>query len=82
MRTKLFTGFGLIIVLLVFISSMSYLSVNEILKSQRSLYEKEFADALAMKDVRSEQNLIKANMLNMLLLSSADQRNAVHADIQ
>ncbi len=82
MRTKLFAGFGLIIVLLGLIAAMSYFSVNEILKSQRSLYENEFSDAFGIKDIRAGQNLIKANVLSMLLLSTAEEKKAVHAAIQ
>jgi PAS domain S-box-containing protein len=68
---KLFLGLGLIIVILAVVTGASYLSLATITRTQESLYQQKFAAALALKDMRANQNGIREDMLGMML----DERN-------
>ena len=70
-RMKLFLGLGLIIVILAVVIGASYLSLATITRTQESLYQQKFAAALALKDMRANQNGIREDMLGMML----DERN-------
>ena len=70
-RMKLFLGLGLIIVILAVVTGASYLSLATITRTQESLYQQKFAAALALKDMRANQNGTREDMLGMML----DERN-------
>ena len=70
-RMKLFLGLGLTIVILAVVIGASYLSLATITRTQESLYQQKFAAALALKDMRANQNGIREDMLGMML----DERN-------
>jgi methyl-accepting chemotaxis protein len=81
-RWKLFAGFGAMIILLAVMAGTAYRSVIEIQESQKRLYEREFADAVDIKDVRSNQNATSANVATMMLLTSRADQEALHNDIK
>ncbi|MBI3044201.1 MAG: MCP four helix bundle domain-containing protein, partial [Betaproteobacteria bacterium] len=72
LRAKLLLGFGLILASLVAVLTIGYVGMAAITESQRALYQVQFANAVDLKDVRSNQNAIGANITAMLL---RDQRS-------
>ena len=66
LRIKLLLGFSLIILFLIFIILSAYRSITLLQASQKDLYETKFTAAVDLKDVRSNQNAIRANLLAML----------------
>src|SRR3972149_4593243 len=76
-RTKLSLGFGLIVVLLLAVIASAYVTITAMRESQKRLYEREFANAVDLKDVRSNQNANRANITIMLMLGKrSDQASA------
>src|SRR3990172_8400299 len=55
-RGKLFVGFGLMILLLAAVTVTAYRGIAEMQESQKKLYERDFANAVDLKDIRSNQN--------------------------
>ena len=70
-RGKLFLGLGLIIVILAVVIGAAWVNLARITRSQENLYQQKFAAALALKDMRADQNGIREDMLRMML----DERN-------
>lgn len=81
-RAKLFAGFGLMIVLLVIVAATAYKGITAIQESQKSIYEREFANAFDLKDVRSNQNAIRADILTMILLTKRSDQEALDQDFR
>lgn len=82
MRGKLGSGFILIITLLILVSFFSIWGMNRILVSQKALFEQEFVDALAIKDMRSQQNASRADLLQMSIVSEKAEQEAFYHAIQ
>ena len=78
-RVKLFFGLGLIMLILVVVVGAAYLSLSGITRSQELLYRQSFSAAVALKDMRANQNGIREDMLAMMLLEkkSAEQKTRV-----
>jgi methyl-accepting chemotaxis protein len=68
-RGKLFVSFGLMIVLLAIVFVTAYRDLTEIQRSQRTIYEVEFANVTDLTDVRFYQDRIRAASLTMMLLN-------------
>jgi len=66
-RGKLFLGLGLIIVILIAVIVVAYMDLRDVLRSQEEFYKHEFAGAVALKDVRSNQNAIREDVMIMIL---------------
>ena len=81
-RGKLFTGFGLIILFLAIVTAMAYRGITAIQESQKILYEREFADVLEIKDVRSDQNASRADLFAMIVLTGRAEQEALRRKIE
>jgi methyl-accepting chemotaxis protein len=81
-RTKLFIGFGGMIVLLAVVVAMAYNGITEIEVSQKRLFEEEFASAVAIKDIRANQNGERESILMMLLTDDPAVRKAKEQDVR
>jgi methyl-accepting chemotaxis protein len=81
-RTKLLLGLGLIIVFLTVVIVNAYLTLTAIQASQKSLFEKEFSTSVALKDIRSNQNAIRADLLTMMQTSDPSAMDELVRDIQ
>lgn len=75
-RGKLLLGLALIMVILAIIIGSGYWNMLKVVRSQEGLFQQEFATALYLKDVRSNQNAIRENMMIMMLTKgdSAEQK--------
>jgi len=82
MRNKLFASFGLMIALLVAVTVTGYLGVTTIQKSQKDLYEKEFANATDLLFLRSSLNRTRASILHMLLAADRAEQESWRRDIE
>ncbi|MHB0975324.1 MAG: methyl-accepting chemotaxis protein [Thiobacillus sp.] len=81
-RNKLFAGFGLMIVFLVTVIATAYTGIAAIQASQKSLYQKDFANAQDLMFLRSEQNGVRVALLNMMLLARQSDRDIWQQDIR
>jgi len=81
-RGKLFTGFGLMIGFLAIVIASAYLGISAIQTSQRSLYEEEFANAVDLLNLRSDENGIRAALLSMMLVTTRSEQETWRTDIK
>jgi methyl-accepting chemotaxis protein len=81
-RGKLFIGFGLMIVLLALVIVTSYASITAIEKSQKNLYEEDFANVRGPMHLRAEQNGVRAALLNMMMTAHRSEQEAWHEDVR
>jgi methyl-accepting chemotaxis protein len=79
---KLFLGFGLMIIFLAAVIVIAYLDIAAIQRSQKRLYEGEFANAVDLKDVRANQNGVRVALLNMMLVAKRSDQEALHQEIK
>ncbi len=83
MRSKLFLGLFLLIAILVATMVLAYVSTLRMRESQESLYREKFSNALALKDIRANQNGVRENMLEAELSDNpALRENRVQAAAQ
>jgi methyl-accepting chemotaxis protein len=80
-RAKLFLGFGVLLLCLASVLLVAYTSISGMRESQRQLYEREFQNAVDLKDVRSNQNAIRAAIYAMMEVSQRPQQEALERDI-
>ena len=66
-RGKLFLGLGLIILILAVVIATAYVSLARIMRSAEIIYSHQFVAAMALKDMRANQNGIREDMLVMML---------------
>ena len=81
-RAKLFWSFGLMLTLLAVVIIAGYSGVTAIQDAQKSLYEQDFGVAVALKELRSNQNGSRAALLTMIATSSPSDRDAARQDIR
>lgn len=79
---RIMLGFGLIILFLAFILNSGYTTINSLETSKKNLYEKEFSNAVGLKDIRSNQNANRANMLAMMLEEDTAKLQKFEEDIE
>ena len=66
-RGKLFLGLGLIILILAVVIATAYVSLAKLRRSAEIIYSQQFMAAMALKDMRANQNGIREDMLVMML---------------
>lgn len=81
-RTKLFIGFGLMIVFFAIVIEKAYEGISAIKASQRSLSEMDFSNVKDLMLMRTHENGIRAASLDMLLVSRQSDRDLWHQDIK
>jgi methyl-accepting chemotaxis protein len=72
-RTKLFLGFGLMVVLLVMVTAVAYRGIDMIRENQKQLFEEDFARVIDIMEVQFNQTKIRLNATTELLVT---QRSA------
>ena len=65
-RAKLFLSFGLMIIFLLIVTLAAYTSIQAIWESQKTLAEKDFADALELVELRDDLNRKRGQMQEMI----------------
>lgn len=81
-KNKLFLSFGLMIVFLASVIFIAYTSLVTIEKAQRQIYRQDMANAVDLYALRSNQNGVRADLLDMMLVSKRQDQEAWHQDIK
>jgi len=81
-RNKLFLGFGLMIVFLAIVIATAYRGIATIQASQNSLYQKEFANTVDLMTIKSDENGVRAALLEMLVAATKFEQESWHKDIK
>ncbi len=81
-RNKLFLGFGSMIVFLALVTLSAYRGIVMIQATQHSLYRKEFANTVDLMTMRSDENGVRADLLEMLSAATRTDRESWHKDIK
>ncbi len=81
-RARLFIGLAILPVIVVVFAIAAYVNVTALKESQKSIYERESYSALAIKDIRSDQNGIEADTLAMFVTDDPSVLDARIRDIQ
>ncbi len=75
-RSKLFLGFGLMIVFLAAVIVTAYQGITTIQALQQNLYQEEFANARDLMKLRADENGMRASLLSMMQVTKlSDQEN-------
>ncbi len=74
-RTKFFFGFGLMFLLLAAVIIIGFSGIKDIVNSQKVLNVIYLADIKDIKDIRSNQNAARADILEMSLLKKSSLQN-------
>jgi methyl-accepting chemotaxis protein len=82
MRTKLLTGFGLIIALLAVTAGAAWFAIGEMRESQRNVIERDFFVATNLLDIKAAQNRARALFLDMSLKTRRPEQEAIEREIQ
>ena len=82
MRAKLFWSFGLMLTLLAAVIVTGYSGVTAIQEAQKNLYEQDFAVAVVLKALRSNQNGSRAALLTLVATQEPSDRDAARQDIK
>ena len=80
-RAKLFFSFGLLILFLAAAVLAAYRGIRETQQSQQ-VVQQELQSALHLRDIRSNQNAVRANLLAMVLLNDRREQEALETDIK
>ena len=81
-RNKLFLGFGLMIAFLALVTVSAYRGIVMIQATQHSLYQKEFANTVDLMTIRSDENGVRAALLEMLSAATRSNQESWHKDIK
>jgi methyl-accepting chemotaxis protein len=82
MRGKLFVSFGMMIAFLAAVIATAYVGVTAIQNSQKSLYQKDFANAVDLLNIRSDENGSRAGLLSMMSVTQRTDQETWHQDIK
>ena len=81
-RAKLFLSFGLLMIFLATVTLTAYTGITAIQESQKSLYEQEFAQAVDLLTLRTNENGMRAAILTMMLMTRRSDQEVWHQDIK
>ena len=81
-RSKLLFEFGLMILFLAMVTTLSYWVTRTMLQAQRDLYERDFLTAFELMDLRANQNGMRAEVLTMMSLTKRTEQEPLHQSIQ
>ena len=80
-KTKLFFGFGLMVLLLLTVIATAYVGISNIGKSQAELFHKDFMVSTELIQIRSEQNRNRAQLLEMMMVKDRARQQALQRDV-
>ncbi len=81
-RAKLMLGFGAMWLLLAVVIVAAYVSLARITQSEKKLHEVYSTEAIQLRQLQSQQDLNRAQVLNMILTTDKSQQQAIEQDIQ
>ena len=80
--TKLFLGFGIMIVLLVVVVVIAYNAIATIRDSQHRLFERDFAVVQDLLELKADMNRQRADIQQMTLATARTEQEAMEKDIK
>jgi methyl-accepting chemotaxis protein len=81
-RSKLFLGFGLMLLFLATVIVTAYTGITAIQESQKRLYNEDFANAVDLMALRMNQNGVRAAQLTMMSVTKRSDQEALHQDLK
>ncbi|MBI1937034.1 MAG: methyl-accepting chemotaxis protein [Ignavibacteriales bacterium] len=76
-RIKLFLGFGIMVILLAVVITVSYQSITSIQASQKKIFEEDLSISASMKDIRYYNANIRAISLDAIVASSLESKKSI-----
>ncbi|MGR9012269.1 MAG: methyl-accepting chemotaxis protein [Gammaproteobacteria bacterium] len=80
-RNKLFFAFGLMVLLLFGVTAIAYRGIMAMQVSQETLYYRDFIDAVNLMEIRAKNNRVRADILNMMVLSKRSDQEKWYSDL-
>jgi methyl-accepting chemotaxis protein len=81
-RAKLILSFGAMGLLLAVVIVAAYVSLARITQSEKKLHEVYSTEAIQLRQLQSQQNFNRAQILNMMLTTDKSQQQAIEQDIR
>ncbi len=81
-RSKLFLGFGAVVLFLAIVIARAHSDISAIQASQKTLYQDDFANVQDLLTLRAEQNGVRAAQLTMMEVTRQTDRDLWHQDIK
>ena len=81
-RTKLFLGFGLMILFLAAVIGVAFTGITRIQESQNNLYQSEFKTAIDLTTIGRDENEVRAAILMMMSSTKRSEQEILHHDIK
>ncbi len=81
-RTKLFFGFGLMVVFLLMVIGTAYTGFTALSQSQDSLFHDDFLPTIELIKLRSAQNRVHAQLLEMMMTKNRAKQQEIERDIR
>jgi methyl-accepting chemotaxis protein len=81
-RTKIFLSFGLMIVFLLIVIATAFNGVTAIHQSQEQLLREEFLPTIKLIELRSDQNRVRAQLLEMMMTKDRERQRELERDIR
>lgn len=79
-RSKLFLGFGVMIIFVGTVIATGYFAISGLQVSQQALYQKDFANLRDMTNLRSFQSQMRAEMLEAQIINTPSERKRLLKD--
>lgn len=81
-RAKLFSAFGLMVLFTAIVVMVAQQGLSTMRNAQRDLFEVEFANVAALKDIRADHHAARADVALMMLTSNRAAQDTLHAQIE
>ncbi|HVZ43472.1 MAG TPA: methyl-accepting chemotaxis protein [Ramlibacter sp.] len=82
MRSKLLAGFGAMIAMLAVTAATAAFAIDRIQESQHDLVQHEFLSATGLLQIRSTQNRVRAQFLDLTLRTQRPQQEAIERQMR
>jgi methyl-accepting chemotaxis protein len=81
-KTKFFLSFGLMVLFLLFVIVTAYSGITSIRESQSALFQEDFLTTNELIELRSDQNRVRAQLLEMMITKDRTKQQALENDIR
>ena len=81
-RNKLFSGFGLIIILLAIVLFITYKSINTVQDAQEKIYREDFNTAVNLWTIRALYNEVRVDIISMIVSDKKSNQDIWLNDIK
>lgn len=81
-RIKLFLSFGLVVFFLLVIIATAYNGLVDLSQSQNELFQDDFLSSIELVHLRSDQNRVRAQMLEMIMTDDRAKQQSLEREIR